>query len=57
MTENEKLKKLLKGKNTAQKVVLRASIILEYKGNKKKVKHSKTTQYKSSNNRLVDKAL
>jgi len=36
MTENEKLKKLVKGKNTAQKVVLRASIILAYKGNKKK---------------------
>lgn len=36
MTEIEKLKKLVNGRNTAQKVVLRASIILEYKGNKKK---------------------
>ena len=36
MTEIEQLKKLVKGRNTAQKIVLRASIILRYKegGNK-----------------------
>jgi len=37
MTEIEKLKKLVRGKNTAQKVVLRASIILKYKEDKKKL--------------------
>ena len=37
MTEIEQLKKLVKGKNTAQKVVLRASIILRYKEGKNKV--------------------
>ncbi|MCL5027533.1 MAG: IS630 family transposase [Bacteroidetes bacterium] len=37
MTEIERLKKLVKGKNTAQKVVLRASIILRYKEGKNKV--------------------
>lgn len=37
MTEIEQLKKLAKGKNTAQKVVLRASIILKYKEGKNKV--------------------
>ena len=37
MTEIERLKKLVKGKNTAQKVVLRASIILKYKEDRNKL--------------------
>ncbi|MFZ0455706.1 MAG: IS630 family transposase, partial [Ignavibacteriaceae bacterium] len=37
MTEIEQLNKLIKGKNTAQKIVLRAKIILGYKEGKKKI--------------------